>query len=115
MNKGIWAVMAGLASLALVIGGCGGGDDETTSLTRAQFVKQGNEICKKQEDRRSKMIYKIAEEVNADPSKPLPISAQETLVLKTLPPYEEAAEELDALGAPEGDEEKVEEIVKAMD
>jgi hypothetical protein len=116
VNKGIvWAVVAGLASLALVIGGCGGGDDETTSLTRAEFVKQGNEICKKQEERRSKLIYKVAEEAGSDPNKPLPTSARKALVLETLPPYEEMAEELDALGAPEGDEEKVEALVKEME
>jgi len=107
-----WAVVGALAAVALVVAGCGGGD-ETTSLTRAQFVKQGNAICKKQEDRRSKMILDAVESAPKD--KELPQSAQKALVLQTLPPYEEMAEELEDLGAPEGDEAKIEALVEAME
>lgn len=113
MNKGIFGgLLAIFAVLALAIAGCGGGD-ETTSLSRSQFVKQANANCEKQEERRANIIRK--EITGRDQTKLLPLKDREQLVLKTVPPYEAMAAELESLGAPEGDEEKVEAIVEAME
>jgi hypothetical protein len=114
VKKGIvWAVAAGIAALALVVAGCGDGDDTTASLTRVEFVKQANEICKKQEERRSRMI--LAALAKKGQGKALSKSEKEDLVLRALGPYEEIVGELEALGAPEGDGERIEELVKAME
>lgn len=114
MNKGIvGAVAAGLMTLALLVAGCGGGDDETTSLTRAQFLKQANAMCEEQEERRNQVIQDLIK--GRDQSKLLPLERREKLILEILPAYEEVPEKLNALGAPEGDEEKVEAITEAME
>jgi len=113
VSKGIvGALLVGLFAVAFLIAGCGGGD-ETTSLTRAQFVKQANTICKRQEERRENIIRKAI--AGQDQTKLLPLAKREEVVVETVPPYEAMAEELDALGAPEGDEQKVETIVAEME
>lgn len=113
MSKGIVvALVAGLMALALLVAGCGGGD-ETTSLTRSQFLKQGNAMCEEQEERRNQAIQDAIK--GKDQTKLLPLAQREEVVLTILPAYEEIPEKLEALGPPEGDEEKVEAIAEAME
>lgn len=114
MNKGILStVLVGLTALSLLVAGCGGGDDETSSLTRKQFLKQANAICQEQTQKRNKIIQDAI--AGADQSKILPKADREQIIVDALPPYAETPEKLEALGAPEGDEEKVEAIVEAME
>lgn len=114
MSKGIvLALVAGLTALALLAAGCGGGDDETTSLTRSQFLKQANAMCEEQEERRNQAIQDAIK--GKDQSKLLPLEQREEVVLTILPAYEEIPEKLEALGPPEGDEEKVEAIAEAIE
>lgn len=102
-----------LAVIVLTIAGCGGGDETTTSLTRAQFVKQGNAICEQQEKRRETIIREAIK--GQDQTKLLPQAQREEVVVETVPPYEAMAKEIGELGAPEGDAEEVEKIVEEME
>lgn len=115
MNKGIFrTVLTALAAaLAVLVAGCGGGDDETSSVTRQQFVKQANAICQEQSQKRNKIIGDAI--AGMDQNKLLPKTEREDIILEALPPYAETPEKLEALGAPEGDEEKVEAIIQAME
>jgi hypothetical protein len=105
--------LVSLAALSLLLAGCGGGDDETSSLTRKEFLKQGNAICAEQTAKRNKLIQDAI--AGLDQSKLLPKAEREQIVVDALAPYAETPEKLAALGAPEGDEEKVEAIVEAME
>lgn len=115
VRKGIaWALVAGLMAMALALAsGCGGGEETTASLTRSQFVKQANAMCKRQEEARNEVIRAAIE--GKDQSKVLPLAQREKVILEILPPYEEVPKKLKALGAPEGDEAQVEAIIKAME
>jgi hypothetical protein len=116
VSKGVLgSILCLLAALSLLFVGCGGGDDETTSsLTRAQFLKQGNAICKKSEEEKGKALRALVAKL--DPNKPITKERKEQLVLTViLPPYEQTTEDLKGLGAPEGDEEEVEAIIKEME
>jgi hypothetical protein len=116
VSKGVLgSILCLLAALSLLFAGCGGGDDETTSsLTRAQFLKQGNAICKKSEEEKGKALRALVAKL--DPNKPITQERKEQLVLTViLPPYEQTTEDLKGLGTPEGDEEEVEAIIKAME
>jgi hypothetical protein len=106
------ALVLAVVALALVIAGCGGGD-ETTALTKGQFLKEGNEICKQQTEKRNAEIRALIE--GKDQRKLLPLARREKLVLETLPTYAEVPKKLNALGAPEGDEKEIEAITKAME
>jgi hypothetical protein len=96
--------------LALFVSGCGGGGDDkqasaATSLSKAEFVKQGNAICKKASKER---VAKF-EAHTGD------ISTEEIVLKYTLPSMQEIGEQLGELGAPKGDEEKIEAIVTGID
>lgn len=111
------AVVASCALLAaiLVIAGCGGGDEATASLTHAQFIKQGNTVCKKGEEERGEVLQsafkllKPGEEIKKR-------ADQEALVLTALiPQYKKMTTGLKDLGAPSGEQEKVDAIIRAME
>jgi hypothetical protein len=117
MSKGAMGVVVGavLIAAALVVAGCGGGSstgsDNGAALTKAQFVKQANAVCKKGQQEREAGVNELAEEVKpgADPGE-LP---KKGLVEAIIGPLHNMVENLAALPAPEGDEEQVEEIVEA--
>ncbi|HEU5063122.1 MAG TPA: hypothetical protein VFT79_08240 [Solirubrobacterales bacterium] len=114
LSKGILRLVAsGLIGLLVLLGGCGGGD-ETTSLTKAEFVKVANAVCKRHNEQREQ---KIAAAVAGFDQKTEELSAaeKEDLILEISAPYEKATAELKALDAPEGDQEKIGSIIKAME
>lgn len=105
-------VLGGVVLLvfALLAAGCGGSSDE--ALTKSEFVKQGNAICVEATEAREKEILKIIKSANPnDDQKALQREAAD----KAVPFYEGAAEEIADLGAPKGDEAKVEALVAAME
>jgi len=98
-----------------LLGGCGGGDDEA-SLTKAEFIKQGDAICAEAEEKKNAALEKAFQKKENQSSQK---AVQERLVTEVaLPPVATMAEELADLGAPddqasaivEGYEEAVEEI-----
>jgi hypothetical protein len=114
VNKGIFStVLVALTALSLLVAGCGGGEDETSSPSRKQFLKQANAICQEQTQKRNKIIQDAIS--GSDQNKLLPKAEREQIIVDALPPYAETPEKLEALGAPEGDEEKVEAILEAME
>jgi hypothetical protein len=114
LKKGILQALLGAVVMAsLILAGCGGGDDETASLTRAEFIEQGNAVCKAAEKERGELLQG-AEKLNK-PGETLDKAGKEKLVITVAAkPYRKMAEELEALGAPEGEEERVEAIIEAM-
>ncbi|HEY6145623.1 MAG TPA: hypothetical protein VIV13_05070 [Solirubrobacterales bacterium] len=113
MNKGIFLVAALVAAVSLAMLGCGS-DDSAGSLTRAEYIKQGNAICKKGEEERLDKIGKALAKL--DNSKELNNAAKAKFVRTVaLPPYEKQTENLKELGLPDGEEEEAEAVVEAME
>lgn len=112
MKKGTFLAVSGLLIIVLLaVAGCGGGDDD--ELTKAEFVKQGNAACKESKTEQQQLFQTVSKSI-----KPSEVTKadQEKLVTEVLiPPYEKNIETLDDLGAPAGDEEEVEAIIKAME
>jgi hypothetical protein len=102
------ALIAALAAVALVVVGCGTTDDGTTeataSLTKAEFIKQGNAICAAGNEELDSQFEEFSEEndigENEEPSQELQEEAAETILV---PGVSTQLEELRALGTPEGD------------
>jgi hypothetical protein len=106
------------AVLVMLVAGCGGGDettDETVTLTKAEFIKQGDAICKKGNDQSEEEAEEFAEENGFTLEKASNEQLEEAVAEVLVPSLNQQAEEIDALGAPEGDEEKVEEIVVSLE
>jgi hypothetical protein len=96
-------VLTAILSLGLVAAGCGGGDD---NLTKAEFLKQGNAICKKGNDQ----IDKAAEQTfgKKRPSEAeLNTFANDTLI----PVVETEIDGIRDLNPPSADEDQVNAIV----
>jgi len=113
MFKGVfgWIFAVGAVLCLFAVTGCGGSSSDE-ALTKAEFEKQAGAICKEAEVKRAKVISSIVEQ--ADPKGNVQ-AQQEQLIKKAIPTYEEAAQQIDDLGAPEGQEEKVGVLVKEME
>ena len=108
-----WKVLAAVvASLALVmlLQGCGSSDEE--ALTKAEFLNQGRVICNQWEREREEALGEALAEVEG---KKVTQQMKEDAVIKVLlRPYQRMTDKLAELSPPEGDEEKVEAILRAM-
>ena len=112
MKKGAFLTLVAALVALLAFAGCGG-DDETTTLTKAEFTKQANAGCKEHQKERDELFKKVTNEL--DPSE-VTRADQERLISEVLlPPFEKDIENLKSLGAPAGDEQKVEAIVEEME
>ncbi len=116
----ILAMSLGIAGLAAIAVGCGGGGDSTTTvvLAKPQFIKQADAICERADAEQEASLQAYAKEHpesvgnKALESKPV----QEDLVLVVgLPPLQVEAEEIGALGAPQDDADQVKAIVAGME
>ncbi|HEX3608167.1 MAG TPA: hypothetical protein VHU14_00645 [Solirubrobacterales bacterium] len=108
-------VIAGALSVAMFIAGCGGGDSSSDStISKAVFIKKADAICKASIERieTSFISYLRKSGGGTHPGK----AAEEELVGKVLvPSVQREVKELRALGAPSGDEDRVDAIVEALE
>jgi hypothetical protein len=111
LNKHLIGALAGLAVLAVVVAGCGSSSDDTSStasLSKAEFVKQGNAICKEGNEKIESEFEKFAKENNLSKKKaPTEAQLEEAAHKFLIPTITKQVEGLRALGAPSGEEEKV--------
>jgi hypothetical protein len=117
LNKALLAGLAVLAALGMIVTGCGSDDDgETTeTLTKAEFIKQGDAICKKASEESQSGAEEFAKENDFTLEKASKDQIEEAVVEVLVPNLNQQAEDLEALGAPEGDEEQAEEIIVALE
>lgn len=96
--------------------GCGDSEDSTAaSLTKAEFLKQGNAICEKGELARAKAMEKASKDFKPGRTVAEQEENRTHLIEAAIPPFEAMTEELSELPPPAGEEEKVEEIIAAME
>jgi hypothetical protein len=118
MRRGSLALFLCSAGLALVPSGCGdeGSTADTISaIPKASFVKQANAICARTNQELTEVSEDFSKEKNLSEKTP-PTEAQVgELVELALPVIRRQVEEIRALGAPAGDEERVNEILSAAE
>jgi len=103
-------VLLSIVAVALVAAGCGSSKKThtTPALTKAEFLKKGNAICKKGNDQINKAAQKVFLNRKTKPSKAqLNTFATGTLI----PSVQSQINGVKALGAPKGDEAKVNAII----
>jgi hypothetical protein len=110
VRKGPFVSVVGAVLLAFVMGSGCGSDSSSTALTKAQFVKQGNAICKEWEAGRNAAIAAVGQKFSGKTSN----AAKEKAILMILSPYEEAIGRLEELSAPSGDDAQIEAILASM-
>ena len=121
MSKALLAIGMAIA-LAAAVAGCGGGDDSTgggdssaAALTKAEFIKQADAICKDGEEQLEDEGNEFAEENDIDTENATDEQKEEVIVDVIGPALHKQGEELAGLGAPEGEEESIEAIVDALE
>jgi hypothetical protein len=105
------AVPAVLLALIASLGfaACGGSDDEDKP-TKAEYITQGDAICKKGDD-------EILAEAQQQFGNKQPTEAEVTKFTQevTLPNIEQQSKDLKALEKPEGDEEELDALYESLD
>src|SRR5436305_10650421 len=105
--------------MTAVVAGCGGGSDsssESSSMTKAQFIKQADAICAKGNEENETEFEEFAKEKGLSEKKEPTKAQQEEAISEIVAPgVRKQIEKIDALGAPEGDEGKVEAMVAAVE
>jgi len=107
----IWVV--GLVVMAIILPlqvGCANGTGN--SLNKAEFIRQGNNICQKGEQEREAAF---AEQVEQAEGQKVTQQIKEEAVLSIFRPYELMIRRLTRIGLPEGDEEDAEAVIDAME
>lgn len=98
--------------MAIALAGCGGGDESSTTpqaLSKDEFITQADEICATGNDEFDAALEELS--AGGQPSdEEVATFVSETL----LPNSKDQAAQIDALAAPEGDEEEVDAIVTAL-
>lgn len=119
MSKRLIAMLAGVMAIAIVAAGCGSssGDDstETVVLTKAEFIEQGDAICARGSKQIEDEADAFAEENDIDIDNPSRSDQEEVIVTVVAPSLQTQADELSELGAPDGEEEKAEAMIAALE
>lgn len=112
MNLKPQSVLIGILALCLIaVAGCGsGGESQAAAPTRAEFIKQGSAICKRNQEEILSAVQKT--EARISHGKRPPRAVQERILIKVVPPFlERRTKELAKLVAPAGEAKQVKAIV----
>jgi hypothetical protein len=116
LNRLSLVLVVGAMAIGLVAAGCGSSDDSSSdsaaSLTKAEFIKEGNAICTKGNAEIESGYESFSKENDLSETKAPSEAVQEEAAEEILiPAITTQLEELRALGTPEGDEGEVDEIL----
>ena len=116
MRKGLTKVGAGalLIAGALMLFGCGGDSDSTSSLNKAEFTKMVNQMCEKEDEERKAAKAETQKGLGLEPGELANAPQHKQIVAATLAYYEEMTEQIEEL-APDNQTEKVGPVVKARE
>lgn len=120
MSKRLIALLAGVMAIAIVAAGCGssssdGSTDTVVVLAKTEFIKQGDAICAKGSKQIEDEADEFAKDNNVDTSNPTKAEQEEVIKTVVAPALQTQADELDALGAPDGEEDTTAAIITALE
>lgn len=107
---GTFLVAASAAALIWATAGCGGG---SASLTKAEFIKQADAICRQTDKEIHTAVGRVQKEQEAAGGSSAQV--QKELVRVGLQLIQEEAEHIQALGSPKGDESTIAAIIREIE
>lgn len=119
MFRWMMGVTVGAVMLALAVG-CGGGDDSTTEVTKAEFTKQANAICDEGKATRKPALDNLEKELHQitkvrQVSEEMIRKVADKMIHETMvPSLEDQLRHLEELGSPVADEAKVSRMLKNL-
>ncbi len=112
MSKPTYALLPSLLAAILIAAGCG----EDSSLTKAEFIEQADAICRKSDQKKTVDTEEYVLKIGLGPGNPMTKAEQEFQTKKILlPPIRSAIQQMSELSAPEGDEEKIDRLIKNLE
>lgn len=127
MSTRLIAILLGALAIAALAAGCGGDDNDDTTvettasdsgpaLAKAEFIKQGDEICLAASTDYGEGIEDFLEEEGlSEGDEPTAEQEEELISEIVLPRIDTEMEELRELGPPEGEENRVDEIFTGVE
>lgn len=118
MSKRFTVLLATVVAFAAIAAGCGSSSDDSTEvvvLTKTEFIEQGDAICTKGSKQIEKEADEFVEDNDVNTENPSKEDQEEVITTVVGPALQTQADELSALGAPEGEEETVEAIIGALE
>jgi hypothetical protein len=114
MRRNSFLALAGALAIGAIAAGCGSSNDNSTSttaaLSKAQFLKKGNAVCKKG----NQQINKVGRQTfgtKGNHKKPTKAEQKKFATDTLIPGIQTQIDGVKALGPPKGDEAKVKAIV----
>jgi hypothetical protein len=102
-----------LAVIALTLFGCGG-SSAGDSLTKADFIKKGNQACRRGNEERVQAKEQTQKELGLHPGEIANGAQHEQIAEAALAPYEKSTEQLQEL-VPSEQADKLEPLIKARE
>lgn len=120
MGRGLIALIAALVAAALLVAGCGGSSDDSSGsapISKEEFIAKADAVCKKGNEALEKELFKFLRKNRTGGSLRKPSVEQNEKFIETvlIPTLQKEITELKALGVPEGDEEKVDAMIAALE
>lgn len=114
-RQGAALILGVLVVTAIVVAGCGSSDSSSTaSLTKSEFIKQAEVICKKGDVEIERGLQRVVAKSGSSGS--LDSAGQEEAVtVVLLPSFQTQVERIDAIGTPEESGEEAAEIVEGVE
>ena len=101
--------------MAAFVAGCGDDESSADSLSKTEFVEQGDPACKKANDKGEKQLLAFLKS-NAKAEKPLTKDQEAELVNTVIVPLiKTQVDTLNGLGSPEGSEEEAEALIAELE
>ncbi len=115
MGRGPTTLIVAVIAAALFAAGCGGGDDSSaSSVSKEEFIAKADAVCKKGTERMQTKIFAALK--NPRNLTKVSKAEQEKIVTTVMvPSVSREVKELRALGIPDGDEEKVDAMITALE
>jgi hypothetical protein len=124
LSRGTRAAALVATAIAIIAAGCGGSSDDgeeitASSLSKAEFIARADAICAKGQRQVERNFGAYAKEtdlkVQQITKKPTKEQVNGLVNTVLVPAIEEEIAEIRALGAPAGDEDKIEAMLEAME
>jgi ABC-type phosphate/phosphonate transport system substrate-binding protein len=116
MGRGPIALIAVVIAAVLIVAGCGGSDDSSSasSISKEEFIAKADAVCQRGNKRMEKALVGFLTK-NKKIQKPSQADNKKFIVTVLVPSLRQEIKEIKALGVPDGDEEKVDAMIAALE
>jgi ABC-type phosphate/phosphonate transport system substrate-binding protein len=116
MGRGSLALVAAVLAAVLLAAGCGGDDSSSSSapISKEEFITKADAVCQRGNKRMETALVGFLTK-DKKIQKPNQADNEKFILTVLIPNLKREIKEIQALGVPDGDEEKVEAMIAALE